>query len=519
MARPKDPTRWIIVNCPTCKNDFETRISRTRTFCTKKCASSNEGIKEKNRQNVKATFDTKYGCHPMQLENTKNILKHTLLDKYGVEHYSQHKDWKLQIENTKTVRYGDPNYHNIELCKKTCLAKYGVEHYKNSEDWKKKYKQTCLNKYDEVHASTGDKFKESHKNAMFNKFLLNENFKNFCPLFSINEYTGVTGENTKYKFKCIRCDNEEMQDLTNGRRPKCFKCDRQIVSGFQFEIFDYISSITKDTEIYQNDRTIIYPKEIDIYIPSKKLGIECDGLYWHSEVLGKKHKMYHLHKTNNLLLKEIRLIHIFESEWNFKQDIVKSILNSILDTDDIKRIHARKCKIVELTSKTSNEFLEKNHLQGKSTTSYCIGLEYENELVSVMTFIKSRFDKSIEWELVRFANKLNCTIIGGASKLFNYFKTKKTPTSVLSYCDRRYFTGTVYMNLGFSFLNNTPPGYHYIFGKYKYLENRISWMKGKLKDKLAIFDETLSEWENMKTNGHDRIWDCGNMKWIWSASA
>ena len=41
--------------------------------------------------------------------------------------------------------------------------------------------------------------------------------------------------------------------------------------------------------------------------------------------------------------------------------------------------------------------------------------------------------------------------------------------------------------------------------------SRIQFQKHKLKDKLETFDPNITEWENMKANGYDRIWDCGNM--------
>jgi hypothetical protein len=136
-----------------------------------------------------------------------------------------------------------------------------------------------------------------------------------------------------------------------------------------------------------------------------------------------------------------------------------------------------------------------------------------------MTFRKtSRFDNTTEWEMVRFCNKLNVVIPGGASKLFSYFIKNYNPTSIVSYSDRRYFDGNIYSTLGFNFINNTPPGYHYISKDYKQLINRMQFQKHKQKNKLETFDPSLSEWDNMKINGFDRIWDCGHGKWIWTKS-
>jgi hypothetical protein len=131
-----------------------------------------------------------------------------------------------------------------------------------------------------------------------------------------------------------------------------------------------------------------------------------------------------------------------------------------------------------------------------------------------MTFVKSRYDKKIQYEMSRFCNKLNYKITGGASKLFKYFVTKYSPISVCSYNDRRYFDGGVYEKLNFTIINNTSPCYFYI--KNKKLYNRMNFQKHKLKKLLSSYDPLLSEWENMKLNGYDRIWDCGNGKWVFT---
>ena len=157
-------------------------------------------------------------------------------------------------------------------------------------------------------------------------------------------------------------------------------------------------------------------------------------------------------------------------------------------------------------------------MQGVDNSSVRLGLFYENELISAMTFGKSRYDKKVQYEMYRFCNKLNTNIVGGASKLFSFFVNTYDPQSIISYSDRRYFDGILYVKLGFKFIQNTTPNYFYIFNNYTTLKSRISFQKHKLKKILPIFDPLLTEWENMKNNGFDRIWDCGNGKWVWKKS-
>ena len=161
--------------------------------------------------------------------------------------------------------------------------------------------------------------------------------------------------------------------------------------------------------------------------------------------------------------------------------------------------------------------MESNHLQGKDKSSIKYGLYYNDELVSLMTFVKSRFDKKIQYEMYRYCNKLNTSVIGAASKLFKRFINDHSPKSIISYSDKRYFDGIVYQGLGFNFIENTTPNYWYISPDYKVLFNRMTFQKHKLNKLINNFDSNLTEWQNMQLNGYDRIWDCGNGKWVWNS--
>jgi hypothetical protein len=197
-------------------------------------------------------------------------------------------------------------------------------------------------------------------------------------------------------------------------------------------------------------------------------------------------------------------------------ELVKSVIKTILKLQK-DTIYARKCEIREVSIKDKDIFLNENHLQQKDKSTVKLGLYYDQKLVSLMTFRKtSRFDKNVEWELSRFCNAMNVIVIGGASKLFQHFLKTYTPKSMVSYNDRRYFSGDLYNALGFKFIGHTSPSYHYITPDYKNTINRLNFQKHLLSKKLSIFDQSLSEWENMKNNGYDRIWDCGCGKWVWT---
>lgn len=152
-------------------------------------------------------------------------------------------------------------------------------------------------------------------------------------------------------------------------------------------------------------------------------------------------------------------------------------------------------------------------MQKSSFSKINLGLFYNDELVEVMTFDESRFNKNYEYELIRLCTLKYCSVIGGASKLFKYFLDNYDPKSIISYANRRFSKGSIYKTLGFEFVENTKPNYFY-FKDLKLL-SRHNFQKHKLKEKLEFFDPSLSENVNMMLNGYRIIYDCGNMKFQW----
>lgn len=299
--------------------------------------------------------------------------------------------------------------------------------------------------------------------------------------------------------------------LINGHG--CPKCGN-IISKGENEIYEFISQIYNDN-IIKHDRTLLNGKELDIYIPSLKIGIEYNGLLWHSDKFRNKKDI--LEKFNLCQEKGIFLITIYEDEWNNKKEICKSRISGFLRKND--RIFARKCEIKEISYKESSLFLDNNHLQGNCISKYNLGLFYNNQLISVMTFgnlRKNLGNKSQNgaYEMLRFCNKIGINVIGGASKLLSYFIKKYNPKEIISYADRRWSKGNLYTKLGFELDKVTPQNYFYI--PYNGLKriNRFSLRKNILVEKYGC-PKDMTEKEFCKRNGYYRVYDCGNLKFIW----
>jgi very-short-patch-repair endonuclease len=285
----------------------------------------------------------------------------------------------------------------------------------------------------------------------------------------------------------------------------------RLQSGFQREIHKYISE-TLNVNCNIDNRTIIAPKEIDIYIPSHDLALECDGIFWHSERF--KSKQYHVNKTRECADKGIRLIHIFEHEFVQKKDIVKSRIAGALNKN--QSIFARKCEIKKIDRSRASAFYDVNHMQGTcNALSYNYGLFICGEMVAAMSFVKARYGATSRWELVRYCSKLFTNVVGGASRLLKAFLKEMGPVPVVSYCDNRWGTGGMYMAMGFVFSHTTAPNYFYFKDGHSHqLMSRLNFQKHKLAKKLEVFDPNKTEIENMRDNGYERIWDCGSTVWL-----
>ena len=333
----------------------------------------------------------------------------------------------------------------------------------------------------------------------------------------------VTEEYTKYTdkltIKCRLCNElfqNSLKDFKNNATYACSTCTRNNISIKEKQLFDFVKTLTED--VIENDRSVLDGKELDILIPNHQLAIEYNGVYFHTEKFNRG-RSYHKDKTDACRNKEVQLLHIFENEWvNEKtKNIWKSIICSKLGKTN--KIYARNCKIVDLSSKECNIFLENNHLQGKDNSKYRFGLMHDDELVMCMTFGKSRYNNKHDLELYRLSTKSNVTVVGGASKLFKHavrLFEQMNMKSIISYADKRYSIGSIYLTLNFKYDGDTPPSYYW--AKQSRLYSRIKFQKHKLKDVLPEYNPSLSETDNMHNNGYYRIWNCGHMRFVYHIS-
>lgn len=544
--------KYIQINpnkCKICGNltQFVNMNTGYRPFCSRKCQASDPDVKRKRIANTnynqiheksKITNILKYGGeNPMCSEIVKNKIKTTNLKKHGVEHVLQNKEIYNKFQQTMIETYGvnHPSknttiqkkkeeyflkkYQSIspfgskeiqEKSKQTLFQNYGVDNPLANEDIQNKFKKTCLEIYGVDNPSKIFKIQKQIQTKLLHLGYLKiiEKFPQYHPMFTINEYKGC---GYTYKWKCQNCQTIFEGRFSNRYILFCPQCEPQKKYHAQHEIYQFLCQYIPSIEIIQNSRKIIIDRELDFYIPSLNLAIEYNGNYWHSEIFGQKDRQYHLQKTILTEKENINLIQICEDEWLFKKKIIKSLIKYRLKKIKYK-IFARNCEIKKIDTQLKNKFLNKYHIQGEDKSSVHLGAFFRNRLVSVMTF-KKFIENQKDYELSRFCMINNFTIAGIANKLLKYFETTIQPNSIVTYADRRWSKGNVYYQMGFTLKHINPPNYWYT---KNYLEriHRFNFRKKHLISKLQHYDSNLSEWENMKANGYDRIWDCGNLVFI-----
>ena len=481
-------------------------------YCSKKCMDGSNKVKGNRVKTNMKKFGTKT---PSENNNIRNKIIETNLKKYGANSPLLNEDIKSKSIETLYKNYGVDNpLKSKEIrdkIKKTLLERYNVDNPKKSEIINDKIKKTMILRYGVEYALQNENIRKLAKKKQL--LTLSKKIKDYYKNYNILK---IDTENKKYEIMCEHGHIFEIDySLLNSRRKTktliCTECNpiNKSISGLEIQMINFIEKNYKK-DVILNDRSIIN-KELDIYLPDLKLAFEFNGLWWHNEI--NKPDDYHLNKTELCEEKSVQLIHIWEDDWIYKEEIVKSvILNKLGKTPN--KIYGRKTIIKEITdNKIVREFLIKNHLQGFVGSKIKLGLYYEGELVSLMTFSKKRIvmnEKSNkdEWELNRFCNKINTNVIGSASKLFNYFINNYKPKEIITYANRSYSNGNLYKNLNFEYSHKTRPNYYYIVDKIR--KHRFTYRKKALIKKG--FDPNKTEHQIMFDRKIFRIYDSGQLK-------
>lgn len=471
----------VTPKCPVCGAElkFKNATDGFATYC-KSCTGKSSAV-------INARTNTMLKLYGVPHYTNRKKFAETCKSRYGVSNPNHLPTVREKISNTNKERYGGIGFSSLTLKQKTLDSIYAL------------YGATNIRQAD-LHESYPELIDFNGPEWMCT-----------CPHLGCNKCqskTYITNQRTHYTRK------KEGTELCTNLLP-IRNIDTKDTS---IEIF--VRNILDSHKIVHIDNSfdIIPPKQIDIYCPDYHVGFEINGTRWHSDRFHSAKSA--LHKKQICETENIKLITIWEDQINRIPEIVESVVLSKLGIYK-RRLCARKCTIKEIDSKCCSNFLEHNHIQGRTSSQVRLGAYINDELVGVMTFIQSRGCQGSkvraagQWELNRFCTLLNTQVIGLTSKMLKYFIRHYNPTSVISFSHNDISDGDVYSKLGFTKIGRPNTSYYYIKSNVRY--HRSNFTRAGIVRRWPEYDINDRSWTErqvMNEKNYYRIYDCGTQKWI-----
>lgn len=237
--------------------------------------------------------------------------------------------------------------------------------------------------------------------------------------------------------------------------------------------------VQRNLKLYDTAFELIYLPDHKLYIHLVKISIALQKL---ESDFFQKMSIYFLNKGLNL-------IHLFEDQLKNNLELIKYRFSSLLDNN--KRIHARACKIERIDKKVYDLFVAENHLMDTANSRYKYGIFLKSELMGVMGISAGRWmtqegHRRKSFEIIRFATKLNFTIVGGFTKFLKHIKNELNLDEYMSYQDLDWAIHSVYHKNDFKLKEYTKP--------LKYFIHKKTWKRYSEKQVQALNDFNTSEY-------------------------
>ena len=459
----------------------------------------------------------------ISLLNHYGIQKHTkqenyklsCLNKYGTDNAFKNDLIKDKICKTKLNKYGNKNFNNPDKRKNTCLEKYGTPSASGNVDIQNKVRQTNLIKY-----GVDNQFKrvEHIKSCIIDKHGSLENFyklqekhrnRTFQELYGVDNPSQIV-ENRKLAICKGKKTLKERYGVESATLlPQVIFHNGNSATSIPNKSF---LTLLNNSNINSNQEFTLKRYSYDFKVNNNL--IEINPFATHNSTWSPfgeksiKDKYYHFNKTKFAKENGYRCINVWD--W----DEVDKIISLLKERNTL---YARKCFIKELDVKECKSFINEHHLQGYVKSEINIGLYFNDELVSVMTFGKPRYNKNYEYELIRYCSSYN--VIGGAEKIFKYFIKTYNPESIISYCDNSKFNGDTYIKLGFNLKSYGEPSKHWYNPKTKkHITDNLLRQRGfdqLLGKEYGCFGKGTSNEQLMLEHGFVEIYDCGQSVYVY----
>ena len=462
--------------------------------------------------------------------------KETFLKKYGVDNPAKSKEVLAKIQKTNLERYGVEYSAQSDIVKgkvkTTNLKKYGVEYSFQAEEVKEKIKAINLERYGVDNPSKSDIIKDrivesNRKNLGVDYPMQSKEVMDKSRVTSLQKYGTEYPNQSEIVKQHIRESNIEKYGVEHPAQSDMVKRQTIITNreryGVDYTCLIYQGKLVGNDSTYNrsfakllDSNNIPYEREflLQKYSYDFKVGnilIEINPTATHNTHFSpygecRIGKTYHKDKSKLAFDNGYHVIHIFD--WDDIDKIIHLLKDRVTE-------YARRCIVKEVDYMDTNEYLSTYHLQGTCKgQNIRLGLYYNNQLVSLMTFGKSRFNKNCEYELLRYCSHYN--VVGGAEKLFKYFVNNYKPNSIVSYCDTSKFSGKVYDALGFKYIKTNSPRKHwYSLKEKRHITDGLLLSQGYDRLFKENHGKGTSNEELILNRGYLPVYDCGQATYVW----
>ena len=345
----------------------------------------------------------------------------------------------------------------------------------------------------------------------------------------------TAGSDAKVWWKCSSNPAHVWAAVAGDRKagtgcPLCWKG----VSTAEDELAEILAALVPGVEVIRNDRKLLgNRREVDFHIPGKRLAIEFNGLFWHSESHGKD-RGYHAEKAAGVRAAGSELFTIWGDHWNEKAGsghkalILRELAERLGATDRlhlvvpylpaaaIRKVDARKLVPATLSRQEAVMFLNANHLHGPVTRTINMGLKDGQGVVKACLSVRPRRSAPGTFEIVRYATK--GTVKGGLDQLLEFatqvLASKGYPLKCWeALADLAIWDGDVYEQIGFTKGATTLPDYSYLARGRRV--SRFEYLPSRFREAPELtFKEGMTGRQLADLNGLHRIWDHGRVRYV-----
>jgi hypothetical protein len=476
--------RFMLCRCLGCskqterKVNFSTLKNGTSTNCGCKRKETLQNLTDERKQATLAKYEAtcfrRYGVNNAAKSKViKQKIKNITIEKYGVENISHLQETKDKIIAAHMALGGTSCYlqseKGREKSKATSQKHYGTDHPMQNPELRKKRDDTTEVTHGVRNPMQSIRIRKKQTDAVMAKYGV-----------------GNVSQVPEIKQKKLESLHEVWKDS-------------QWRSKAEMDIQQWLLSLGVVTT-----HAAIDGKEIDIFSEKHKVGIEYNGMYFHSAE--KKGKKYHLEKTETAEAQGVRLIHIWEHWWRDRQPQVKNFLRSVFGLNNV--VYARKTEIRVIDNYVAWNFIVHHHIQlPKKSTRLALGVFFQERLIAVATFSNHHRKGDLEIVLDRFCCDEETNIVGGLSKL-SKFAARHFQQPIFTWADRCISQGNGYLKAGWVLVDTLSVDYFYWDPKQQVAISKQSRQKKTVNTPLG-----MTEAEHAQLDGLYVMYDCGKQKY------